>query len=172
MPRHRKKSLNQAHLENDTYEQIVTHLERELELDGLEARDGLKWKTKSYFATKNPKSQNPLATTVKYKGITKTKAFSWKTKKNKVRTHKTIQETTTVHPQTVTPPPITTITTTTTIQKTENLEMSALPVRRVAKRISPQKDNMFESMQQTGHFPGKTDQKDRLDFKNRTHSFS
>ena len=30
MPPHLKKSLNQAHLENGTYEQIVTHLEREL----------------------------------------------------------------------------------------------------------------------------------------------
>ena len=39
MPPHLKKSINQAHLENGTYEQIVTHLERELELNGLEARD-------------------------------------------------------------------------------------------------------------------------------------
>ena len=31
--------MNQAHLENGTYEQIVTHLERELELIGLEAPD-------------------------------------------------------------------------------------------------------------------------------------
>ena len=36
-----KKSINQAHLENGTYEQIVTHLERELELNGLEAPDEL-----------------------------------------------------------------------------------------------------------------------------------
>ena len=41
MPPHLKKSINQAHLENGTYEQIVTHLERELELNGLEARDEL-----------------------------------------------------------------------------------------------------------------------------------
>ena len=37
MPSHLKKSINQAHLENGTYEQIVLHLERELELNGLEA---------------------------------------------------------------------------------------------------------------------------------------
>ena len=36
MPPHLKKSINQAHLENGTYEQIVTHLERELELQRLE----------------------------------------------------------------------------------------------------------------------------------------
>ena len=36
MPPHLKKSLNQAPLENGTYEQIVSHLQRELELNGLE----------------------------------------------------------------------------------------------------------------------------------------
>ena len=36
MPPHLKKSINQAHLENSTYEQIVTHLGRELELNSLE----------------------------------------------------------------------------------------------------------------------------------------
>ena len=41
MPPNLKKSINQAHLENGTYEQIVTHLERELELNGLEAPDEL-----------------------------------------------------------------------------------------------------------------------------------
>ena len=39
MPPHLKKSINQAHLENGTYEQIVTHLERELELNSLEYPD-------------------------------------------------------------------------------------------------------------------------------------
>ena len=39
MPPHLKKSINQAHFENGTYEQIVSHLERELELNGLEAPD-------------------------------------------------------------------------------------------------------------------------------------
>ena len=39
MPPHLKKSMSQAHLENGTYEQIVTHLERELELNGLEYPD-------------------------------------------------------------------------------------------------------------------------------------
>ena len=39
MPPHLKKSINQVHLENSTYEQIVTHLERELELNSLENPD-------------------------------------------------------------------------------------------------------------------------------------
>ena len=37
MPPHVEKTINQVHLENGTYEQIVSHLERELELSGLEA---------------------------------------------------------------------------------------------------------------------------------------
>ena len=41
MPPHLKKSINQAHLENGTYDQIVKHLERELELNVLEAPDEL-----------------------------------------------------------------------------------------------------------------------------------
>ena len=36
---HLKNSINQAHLENGTYEKIVSHLEKELELNGLEAPD-------------------------------------------------------------------------------------------------------------------------------------
>ena len=39
MPPHLKKSINQVHLENGTYEQIVSHLERELEFNDLEAPD-------------------------------------------------------------------------------------------------------------------------------------
>ena len=39
LPPNLKKSINQAHLENGTYEQIVTHLERELELNSLEYLD-------------------------------------------------------------------------------------------------------------------------------------
>ena len=48
MPPNLKKSINQAHLENGTYEQIVTHLEWELELNGLEAPDDLQVKTVSH----------------------------------------------------------------------------------------------------------------------------
>ena len=36
LPPHLKRSLNLAYLENGTYDQIVAHLERELELSGSE----------------------------------------------------------------------------------------------------------------------------------------
>ena len=42
MPPHLKKTINQAHLENATYEQIVSHLAEELELNGLEAPDEMR----------------------------------------------------------------------------------------------------------------------------------
>ena len=45
MPPHLKKSIDQAHLENGTYEHIVSHLERELELNGLEAPDEMQLNT-------------------------------------------------------------------------------------------------------------------------------
>ena len=41
MPPHLKKSINQACFENGTYEQIVRHLEREMELNGLESDEPL-----------------------------------------------------------------------------------------------------------------------------------
>ena len=45
MPPHLKKSINQAHLENGTYDQIVTHLKRELELKSLEHPDEIQMNT-------------------------------------------------------------------------------------------------------------------------------
>ena len=44
-PPHLKESINQAHLENGTYEQIVSHLEKDLETNGLEAPDELQKNT-------------------------------------------------------------------------------------------------------------------------------
>ena len=48
------KSINQAHLENGTYEQIVSHLERELELTGMETPDEMPINT----VTQQPPQQN------------------------------------------------------------------------------------------------------------------
>ena len=61
MPPHLKKSINQAHLESDTYEQIVTHLERELGLNGLEAPDKLQINTVSQQPT-NTNADRPKPT--------------------------------------------------------------------------------------------------------------
>ena len=47
-PPYLKKSINQAYLENGTYDQIIKHLEREMELNGLESDESLV-KTKMTF---------------------------------------------------------------------------------------------------------------------------
>ena len=47
MPPHLKKLKNQVHSENGTYEQTVTHLEMELQLNGLEGPDELQINTLS-----------------------------------------------------------------------------------------------------------------------------
>ena len=60
MPPHQKKSINQAHLEKSTHEEIVLHLEKELELNGLEAPDELPKKTVTQQATQqNPEKPKP-----------------------------------------------------------------------------------------------------------------
>ena len=61
MPPHLKKSINPAHLENGTYEQIVTHPERELELNGLEAPDELQLNTVTHN-TANANADRPKPT--------------------------------------------------------------------------------------------------------------
>ena len=58
MPPHLMKSMNQAHLQNSRHEQIVTHLEMELDLNGLEAPDELQFNTVSHN-TANAKTERP-----------------------------------------------------------------------------------------------------------------
>ena len=73
MPPQLKKSINRAHLENGTYEQIVTHLERELELNGLDATDELPINNVRQQPTKKMLTDpNQRATTVKSQDITET----------------------------------------------------------------------------------------------------
>ena len=51
LPPKLKRSVNMARLENATYEEIVTHLERELELNGLEEKDDIPVPTMSTAPT-------------------------------------------------------------------------------------------------------------------------
>ena len=61
MPPHLKKSIDQANLENGTYEQIATHLEEEFELNGMEALDELQINTVSHN-TANANADRPKPT--------------------------------------------------------------------------------------------------------------
>ena len=51
LPPKLKRSVNMASLENVTYEEIVAHLERELELNGLEESDDIPVSTMSTAPT-------------------------------------------------------------------------------------------------------------------------
>ena len=60
-PPHLKKSIHQAHLENDSYEQIVTLLENQLQLNDMEAPDELQINTVSQQLT-NVNADRPKPT--------------------------------------------------------------------------------------------------------------
>ena len=53
LPPNLKRSVNMARLENGTYEEIVAHLERELELNALEESDDLPMATMASASTSN-----------------------------------------------------------------------------------------------------------------------
>ena len=53
LPPTSKRSVNMARLENGTYEEIVAHLERELELNALEESDDLPMATMASASTNN-----------------------------------------------------------------------------------------------------------------------
>ena len=59
MPHHLMKYKKKGFLENGTYEPTFTHLERELELNGLEVSDELQSNTLSQYATKNSEKPQP-----------------------------------------------------------------------------------------------------------------
>ena len=60
MAPHLRSSINQAHLDKSTYEQIVSHLERELELNGLKAPGELQINCVTQQATQqNPEKPKP-----------------------------------------------------------------------------------------------------------------
>ena len=63
LPPHLKRSLNLAYLEIGTYDQIVTHLERELELSGLEKDGELTLPTMAALSP-NDKQQNTEQTEI------------------------------------------------------------------------------------------------------------
>ena len=81
---HLKKSIQQSHLENDTSEQIVSHLERELELKGFQAPDELQINTVTPQATRrNSEKPKQLATIAESQVNIRTSAVNSNEKKAK-----------------------------------------------------------------------------------------
>ena len=87
IPPHLKKSKNQAHLENGTYEKHVTHLEKELKLNGLEAPCELQISTASQHSTKIKADRHkPTCHHCKKQDITEVSVAFWKNSEKKLKT--------------------------------------------------------------------------------------
>ena len=87
---HLKKSNIHAHLENETYEQIVSHLEKELELNGLEAPDEKQINTVTKQATKrNPDKPKPTCRHCKKSAQLQNQCRQIKKERDQFETNKT-----------------------------------------------------------------------------------
>ena len=167
MPPHLKKKTNQAHWENGTYERIVTHLEMELKLNGLEAPDELQMKTVGHNSA-NTNADRPKPTShhcKKNPDITKISAVCEKGKKSSLKILKSILE-----PKTVAPTTLSRTKTQTIITKTPKLvtelrksqELFIHPVRHVGRQTTPQRKTTMEPMKPNHRLPCKDDRKDRI----------
>ena len=89
MPPHLKKSINPVHLENGRYEQILSHLERELELNSLEAPDELQINTVPQQATQqNPQKPKPTCHHCKKAGHYRNHCCQLKREKDQARNNR------------------------------------------------------------------------------------
>ena len=116
---------------------------------------------------------NQRATTVKNQDITEISAACGKKQREKTENTQNTTGKKTVTPKTQTQTTTSLIITTTTTKTMTELKGSQKlfinAVRHVEKRIIPQRDAIFEPMQQKGHFPGRAIRKDRVDIISRTH---
>ena len=170
MPPHLKKSINQAHLENGTYEQIVSHLERELELNGLEAPDEMQINTVMQQDTRqNFEKPKPTCHHCKKpKATIEINAVNSNERKTKPKTIQIVPQTTktTMVVPKQTPTPTTkyqsqTRRTTQIIKEIGKLDLFSHPVRHVAEQTTPQRDATLEQMQRTDRRPEIDGRKDK-----------
>ena len=88
MPPHLKKSIDEAHLENGKFEQIVSPLERELELNGLEAPDEISINTVTQQAPQqNSNKPRPTCHHCKKPGHHQNQCRQLKREKGHARNH-------------------------------------------------------------------------------------
>ena len=151
MPPHLKKLTNQARLENGTYEQIVTHLEMELELNGLEALDGLEINTVSpQSADTIIDRPEPTCHHCKKPGLHINQCRLLKKQKEQAENNQNNPGKKTVTPITLnrTERPITiTITTKTVTEPRKSQKLFIHPVRRAIKQTTQQRKVLLEPMQ-------------------------
>ena len=168
MPKHLEKPKRQVHLENGTNEQIVTRLEKQVKLIGLEAPDQLKWSTVSNGDT-NANASRPKSTChyCKKPGQNRTQYRPLNRQNEQADDTQFIPGIEHVAPPTVsqTTTPTIKITTTSTKTVTELKETQKLfihPMRHVGRQTTPQGNVTLEPMQPMDRFPEIEDRKKRI----------
>ena len=166
LPPHLEKSINQAHFENGTYEQIVSLPENELELKPQMKCKSTLWHNKSH--NKTLKSPNQRATNAKNQLTIKISAVNSNEKKTKSKITRIVQEITIIKVVVTkqTPTPTIKFQAITrrliqTIRETEDLNLSSHPVRPVVELTTPQRIITLEQTQQTDRLPGIDNRKDK-----------
>ena len=166
MPPHLKKSVNQAHMENGNYEQIVSHLEKELELNCLEAPDEMPINTVTQQAAQqsSDKPKQRCYPCLKNQFTIKISAVNSNERKTKPELIRTVPVLTIAVPkQTLTPTTkLQTIPKQTIqiIKETEDLDLCSHAVRPV-DLTTPQRNATLEQTQQTDRLPGIGDRTDK-----------
>ena len=144
MPPHLMKTINQAHLENGTYEQIVSHLKKELELNGLEAPDEMQLNAVMQQDTQqNTGKPKPTCHHCKKPGHYRNQGRQLKREKDQSQNN---TDSAANNKNNNGSAPRRTIQ---IIKVTEDLDLSFHPVRHVAEPTTPQRDATLEQTQRT-----------------------
>ena len=159
-----KKSNNREHTRNGTYWQIVSHLERQLELNGLEAPDELQINTVAQQATQgNSEKPKPTCHHCKKPGHYRNHCRQLKQKKDRAPsiTKTTNKNNNKIKGQTNSNSNnrisnIRNANNTKNQKKTDNLDLRTHPLRPVVELTVPQKNVTLEQKQLIDCFPGKT----------------
>ena len=148
----------------------MSHLEKELQLNGLEAPDELQVNTVTQQATQQ-NSEKPEATCHHYK---KPSHYQNQCRQLKREKHQARNITNTADSSSnnignshtnLTPTkkfPTIPMQAKQIIKKTEDLDLSTLPVRPVVEITTPQSNVTLEQMQRTDRLPGTDDRKDKI----------
>ena len=162
MPPHLRKPINQAHLGKGTQEQIVSHLERELELNGLEAPDEMQIKTVTQKAPQqNFEKPKPICHHCKRPSHYRNQCRQLKREKHQIR--KVTNSAENINNGSAQTPTIKiqTIPTRTKqiLKETDDLDPSIHNVRPVLELTTPHRNIALEQTQRLDRFPGKDDRK-------------
>ena len=166
MPPRLKESIDQAHLENGTYEQIVSHLEIELEMNGLKAPHEMPINTLTQQAPQqNGEKPKPTCHHCKRPGHYQNQCRQLKREKDQTRSNTNSANNNNGSAQTNSNPNNKLSNKTKEniqiINETEDLDLSSHPVTPVVELTTPQRNATLEQTQQTDRLRGIDDRKDK-----------